>query len=70
MPENTYNPELQFMYNCIAEKALNKDKLLTDAVPTFIQSLSRPPQKMMEKAQQPINDLKNLFSFGKIINNK
>lgn len=70
MPENTYNPELQFMYNCIAQKAINKDKLLTDVVPTYIQSILEPPEKIMEKAKQPINDLKKWFSFENKINNK
>lgn len=70
MPENIYNPELQFMYNCVSQKALNKDNLLTDAVPTYIQKILQPSEKIIEKAKQPINDLKKLFSFQTKINNK
>lgn len=66
MPECTYNPELQYVYHCIAQKAINSDKLLTKQVPEHIQNILRPPKQIMENAQQPINEIKKLFSLTSI----
>lgn len=64
MPENRCNPELQFMFDCVAQKAINPNKSLTKTVPEFIQNLLCPPKVIMEKAEQPINEIKKLFSFA------
>lgn len=66
VPENTYNPELQYIYHSIAQKAINKDKLLTKTIPEHIQSLLYPPKQTMDKAKQPIDEIKKLFSLAKI----
>lgn len=66
MPENTYSPELQYVYYSIAQKAINQNKLLTKTIPEHIQRLLYSPTQIMEKAKQPINELKKLFSLAKI----
>lgn len=63
MPENTHDPELQHMYYCIVQKAINQDKLLTKNIPEHIQSLLKPPKIIMERAKQPINEIKKIFSL-------
>lgn len=63
MPENTYNPEKQYLYHCIAQKAIDNDKLLTKTIPENIQIMLYPPQKIIEKAIEPINELKKMFSL-------
>lgn len=63
MPENTHDPELQYMYDCIAQKAINPNKLLTKTIPDHIQSLLNPPKRIMEKSKQTINEIKKIFSL-------
>lgn len=63
MPENTYNPEKQYVYHCIAQKAINNDKLLTKTIPENIQNMLYPPKTIREKAKEPINELKKKFSL-------
>lgn len=61
MPENIYNPELQYMYHCIAQKAINKNKSLIKEVPENIQKLLYPPKRIIENAKQSITEIKKLF---------
>ncbi|CAI6375950.1 unnamed protein product [Macrosiphum euphorbiae] len=70
MPENTHNPELQYVYDCIAQKAINPDKLLTKTIPEYIQSLLNPPKRIMENAKQPIDEIIKLFSLQQEIHEK
>lgn len=70
LPENTNDPELQYVYHCIAQKAINKGKLLTKQIPENIQSLLNPPKIIMEKAKKPINEIKKLFSLIPTIEEK
>lgn len=70
MPENTYNPEKQYICHCIAQKAINNDKLLTKTIPENIQSMLYPPKTIREKAKEPINELKKMFKLPSINDNK
>lgn len=70
MPENTHDPELQYMYNCIAQKAINPNKLLTKTIPEYIHSLLSPPKNIMEEAKQPIDKIIKLFSLQQEIHEK
>lgn len=63
LPENTYNPELQYIYYCIVQKAINKDKPLTKIIPKNIQNFLNPNKNLMEQAKDPINKIKELFSL-------
>ncbi|KAF0760985.1 X-ray repair cross-complementing protein 5-like isoform X3 [Aphis craccivora] len=63
MPENTHDPELQYVYDCIAQKAINPNKLLTKTIPEHIQSLLNPPKRIMEKSKQTINEIIKIFSL-------
>lgn len=62
LPENTFSPDLQLMYDCVAQSAVNKS--LTTTIPENIQNLLCPPKRIKEKTEQPINELKKLFSFA------
>jgi len=70
VPENTYNPELQYIYHSIAQKAIMNDKVLLKTIPEHIQNLLCPPKRIMEKANQPIHEIKKLFSLIPIIDEK
>jgi len=70
MPENTYNPELQYMYHCIAQKAINKNKLLIKDIPENIHKLLRPPKRNVENAKQSVTEIKQLFSLLPKIDDK
>lgn len=70
MPESTFNPELQYMYYCIAQKAVNKDKLLSKTIPEYIQSSLKPPKKIIEKAEKCFNEIKELFPLVPKIDDK
>lgn len=70
VPENTFSPELQFMYHCIAQKAMYKDKLLTKTIPEYIQNLLKPPKRILDKAKEPISEIKKLFSLVPKIDKK
>jgi len=70
MPENTHDPELQYLYDCIAQKAINPDQILLKTIPEHIQSLLNPPKRIMEKAKQPIDEIIKLFSLKQEINKK
>jgi len=70
MPETTHNPELQYVYDCIAQKAINPNKLLTKTIPEHIQSLLNPPKRIMEKSKQAINEIIKIFSLQPEISKK
>ncbi|VVC41107.1 Ku70/Ku80, N-terminal alpha/beta,SPOC-like, C-terminal domain,Ku70/Ku80 C-terminal arm,von Willebrand [Cinara cedri] len=70
LPENTYNPELQYMYYCIVQKAINKDKPLIKTIPKNIQNFLYPNKNLMEQAKHPINMIKELFSLVPKIDEK
>lgn len=61
--ENTYNPELQYVYYCIAQKALHTEQKLTNTVPEMIQKFLHPNKNLMKQAERPINIIKELFSL-------
>lgn len=63
MLEDTHSPDYQYVYYCIAQKAINEDELLKKTIPENIHNLLCPPKKIMEKAKEPINEIKKLFSF-------
>ncbi|XP_025192317.1 X-ray repair cross-complementing protein 5-like isoform X2 [Melanaphis sacchari] len=62
MPENTHDPGLQYVYDCIAQKATNQNKL-TKKIPEHIQTLLNPPKEIVEKTKQPIDEIINIFSL-------
>lgn len=70
MPENTHDPELQYVYDCIAQKAINPDQILLKTIPEHIQSLLNPTKSIMEKAKQPLDEIIKLFSLQQEINEK
>jgi len=70
VPDKTHDPELQYVYDCIAQKAIKPDKLLTKTVPEHIQSLINPHKRIMEKAKQLINEIIKVFSILRDINEK
>uniref|UniRef100_A0A2S2PJQ8 X-ray repair cross-complementing protein 5 n=1 Tax=Schizaphis graminum TaxID=13262 RepID=A0A2S2PJQ8_SCHGA len=70
VPENTHDPELQYVFDCIAQKAINPNKLLTKTIPEHIQSLLNPPKRIMVKTQQPIDEIIKVFSLQQEIYEK
>lgn len=64
MIENTHSPECQYVYYCIAQKAINEDESLKKTIPEHIHNLLCPPKRIMEEAKEPIDEIKKLFSFA------
>lgn len=70
MPENTHDPELQYVFDCITQKAINPNKLLTKTIPEHIQSLLNSPKRIMVKTKQPIYEIIKVFSLQQEIYEK